>query len=35
MDFSCAEWRKSARSGENGGMCVEVIVFEGVQVASS
>ncbi|WP_425551207.1 DUF397 domain-containing protein [Actinoallomurus vinaceus] len=30
MDLSRAEWRKSTRSTENGGNCVEVIVFEDV-----
>ena len=24
MDLTCAEWRKSSRSGDNGGACVEV-----------
>ena len=24
MDLTCAEWRKSSRSGDNGGNCVEV-----------
>jgi Domain of unknown function (DUF397) len=24
VDLSCAEWRKSTRSGGNGGQCVEV-----------
>ncbi len=24
MDLTCAEWRKSSRSGSNGGNCVEV-----------
>jgi hypothetical protein len=24
MDLTCAEWRKSAKSGGNGGNCVEV-----------
>ena len=28
MDLNRAEWRKSTRSGENGGNCVEVTVIE-------
>lgn len=24
MDLTCAMWRKSSRSGDNGGACVEV-----------
>ena len=24
MDLTCAEWRKSSRSGDKGGACVEV-----------
>jgi hypothetical protein len=24
MDLNCAEWRKSSKSGNNGGNCVEV-----------
>ncbi|MEV0398735.1 DUF397 domain-containing protein [Actinoallomurus sp. NPDC050550] len=28
MDLSRAEWRKSTRSTENGGNCVEVTVLE-------
>ncbi|WP_345432424.1 DUF397 domain-containing protein [Actinoallomurus vinaceus] len=28
MDLSRAEWRKSTRSTENGGMCVEVTAIE-------
>jgi hypothetical protein len=28
MDLSRAGWRKSTRSGENGGNCVEVTVVE-------
>jgi hypothetical protein len=28
MDVTNLDWRKSARSGENGGNCVEVAIFE-------
>ncbi len=28
MDLSNAEWRKSARSGQNGGECVEITVID-------
>ncbi|WP_460342525.1 DUF397 domain-containing protein [Actinoallomurus acanthiterrae] len=35
MDLSRAGWRKSTRSGENGGNCVEVTVVKGVQVVRS
>jgi hypothetical protein len=28
MDVKNIEWRKSARSGENGGACVEVAVMD-------
>jgi hypothetical protein len=28
MDLSNYDWRKSSRSGENGGECVEVAVAE-------
>jgi hypothetical protein len=35
MDLSRAGWRKSTHSTENGGNCVEVIVFEGAQAARS
>lgn len=27
-DLSCAEWRKSTRSGGNGGACVEVAAVQ-------
>ncbi|MGK5554930.1 DUF397 domain-containing protein [Actinomadura kijaniata] len=30
MDLSSATWRKGARSGENGGNCVEVAAVPGV-----
>ncbi|MFD1538477.1 DUF397 domain-containing protein [Nonomuraea guangzhouensis] len=29
MDLTAAVWRKSARSGNNGGQCVEVAVLRG------
>lgn len=29
MDLTNATWRKSARSGDNGGQCVEVTTVEG------
>jgi Domain of unknown function (DUF397) len=28
MDLSRVDWRKSTRSGENGGNCVEVTLLE-------
>jgi hypothetical protein len=28
MDVSNLDWRKSARSSENGGNCVEVVIIE-------
>ncbi|MCO6011311.1 DUF397 domain-containing protein [Actinoallomurus purpureus] len=28
MDLSIADWRKSSRSGENGGECVEITTIE-------
>jgi Domain of unknown function (DUF397) len=28
MDLNNADWRKSTRSGENGGECVEIAVTE-------
>jgi Domain of unknown function (DUF397) len=31
MDLSSADWRKSRRSGGNGGNCVEVTVLENAQ----
>ncbi|MFL6054727.1 MAG: DUF397 domain-containing protein [Actinoallomurus sp.] len=30
MDLTNVEWRTATRSGENGGMCVEVTVLEDV-----
>ena len=29
MDLKNAEWRKSKRSSNNGGACVEVVVVDG------
>ncbi|MFL6056321.1 MAG: DUF397 domain-containing protein [Actinoallomurus sp.] len=33
-DSVSLQWRKSSRSGEEGGQCVEVAVVEGIRVTA-